>query len=151
MANIYDGEEKLFYVSAEGEYNAVTNTLVRAEGHAELCKPWEVMDGAMIISNVAGDALVINNKLKRVHGKADVALPKWNITGGVDVSWSNETGADVYEGSGWLNVKLLGGKVDGKVTIMLRRRPSSSTSPARSNTRSTSTWAGSSIVRSTKS
>jgi hypothetical protein len=116
-ANIYQGEEKLFYLSAEGEYNAVTNTVVRAEGHAELCKPWSVMGGKMIISNVKGDALVLENKLKRVHGQADVELPDWNVKGGVDVTWSNETGEDVYEGSGWLQVKLKEGKVDGKVDI----------------------------------
>ncbi|MBN1947168.1 MAG: hypothetical protein JW797_15970, partial [Bradymonadales bacterium] len=115
---IWDKDGKFVTVEASGKYNAVDNNIEHAEGSLTLNRPWSLLGGKIIVSNVKGSGLIKDNKIRSVSGSAEIDMPDWNIKGGfTKISWSNLTGQDVYEGSGWLHVKLLGGKVEGRVTV----------------------------------
>lgn len=107
-AELWNKDGALVRVSAAGEYDAVENKIKRLEGSATLLQPLKLLGGALIVSNVAGNAKIVDNKLVSAGGKGQIEIPSLNnMKGQFDVKWSNETGRDVYEGSGKLDFVLI--------------------------------------------
>jgi len=104
---VKDGED-LVWLSASGEYNAVENTLVECEGTAKLLRPFEMLDGGIIISDVSGTARIENNELVSAGGDGTIAIPMLpgDVNGTFNVNWRNEGGNDIYSGGGDINFTL---------------------------------------------
>lgn len=126
--DIWDNKGALVNVAAEGEYNAVTNTLVRVEGSAKLLRKMELLDGAIILHNAKGNAKVENNKLKSGHVEATVEIvPLNNMKGHIAVDFCNEGNGWEFWGNGWVDFTLIkndpqtGRYMGGKVSLDYKR------------------------------
>lgn len=116
-----DGEA-LVSMSASGEYDAVENKLLWAEGSATLLKPWELLDGKIIVEGVTGTARIEDGELVRAGGEGTISIPDLKSVGTIAMDWRTEGGKDVYSGSGQLNFTLLddpetGRKTEGEISI----------------------------------
>jgi len=114
---IWKDDEPLVWLSANGEYDAVRKMLVKVEGTAVLQRPFELMDGLVIIEGITGQAKIQNNELVAAGGAGTVRIPSMNeMTGTFNVNWSNEGGKDVYSGSGQLSFTLFDDASTGRKT-----------------------------------
>jgi len=116
---IHDDTGPLVHVMAGGEYNAVTNKIVRAQGTAEIMRPIEIGgtgDNAFIrIDTLSGSATVENSELKAVEGALAFVLPKMPGCGGsFSGGWTNVTGVDQYWGTGHLDIAMFQGEKEGR-------------------------------------
>ncbi|MBU0606480.1 MAG: hypothetical protein KKI08_01285, partial [Armatimonadetes bacterium] len=112
----------LVSIEASGEYDAVQNKLLWAEGSAKLLRNLELFDGKVIVSKLEGTARIENNKLVRAGGSCAVQVVGFEgatIAGGVDdFLWQNTGGTDEYTGKGWLQVDV-GEKISGRLDFEL--------------------------------
>lgn len=124
---VHDETGPLFSVDADGEYNAVDNDLVWAEGTAAILRPIEiggVGDQALIrITSLVGSARVEHNELKAASGEISFELPRFKgATGTLSGGWTNASGEDEYWGAATIDFVLyddpdtgrhLGGELHG--------------------------------------
>src|SRR5690606_103563 len=75
MADLYMDGEQFLHIEGEGEYNAVTNELVRLSGSASLTREWSLLDGNIVITNIEGHATIENGQLVEAGGEAGVRCP----------------------------------------------------------------------------
>jgi hypothetical protein len=114
---LWEDDSPLVWLSASGEYNAVTKTLVSVEGTAELQRPFELMGGLVILDGITGHAKIVNNELVAAGGAGSISIPSMNdMTGTFNVEWRNEGGRDIYSGSGELNFTLFDDASTGRKT-----------------------------------
>jgi hypothetical protein len=107
-AELWKDGEGIVRVTADGEYNVVTNTLTRLEGQATLLKPLSLMGDSIIVSEVSGHATIENNELVAAGGSGNILIkPLNNMTGTFEVEWSNRGGNEQYSGRGWLDFTLI--------------------------------------------
>ncbi|MCO4746790.1 MAG: DUF4157 domain-containing protein, partial [Proteobacteria bacterium] len=107
MVNIGNADGPLIYLEAQGEFDAVNKNIERLEGTMRMLRPFELLDGAIIIENVSGSALVENNALTEASGGGTIRVPPLNdMTGTFNVNYSTEGGVEKYWGDGQLDFTL---------------------------------------------
>jgi hypothetical protein len=107
-AQIWKDGAGVVEVTAQGEYNVVTNTLTRLEGTARLMQPLSLLDGQIEISNLTGSATIENNELVEAGGNGQIVIhPLNDMTGSFELEWSNRGGNEQYSGRGTLEFTLI--------------------------------------------
>jgi hypothetical protein len=107
-AQIWKDGAGVVEVTAQGEYNVVTNTLTRLEGTARLMQPLSLLDGQIEISELTGTATIENNELVEAGGSGQIVVhPLNDMTGSFELEWSNRGGTEQYSGRGTLEFTLI--------------------------------------------
>lgn len=107
-AQIWKDGAGVVEVTAQGEYNVVTNTLTRLEGTARLMQPLSLLDGQIEISELTGTATIENNELVEAGGSGQIVVhPLNDMTGSFELEWSNRGGNEQYSGRGNLEFTLI--------------------------------------------
>jgi hypothetical protein len=107
-AEIWKDGEGYVNITAQGEYNVLTNTLTRLSGTATLLKPLQLLGGEVEVSNVQGKATIENNELVEVSGRGDLVIhPLNDMKGWFEVKWSTSGGVETYEGTGNVEFTLM--------------------------------------------
>ncbi len=102
-----DGQP-LVGITGEGRYDAVRNKIVKASGIATIVRPFELLDGQVVLSEITGTATVEDNLLVEAGGSGKiVVLPLHEMAGTFEVCWSNRGDGDKYSGRGELDFTLL--------------------------------------------
>lgn len=116
---IYDGDRPLVHAVAEGEYDAVNDTIVRAIGDAELIEPLYLggtseSDALLVIRALGGMATIENSALVAVHGDMSFELPRLGLAGAFNGDWTNVNGVDEYWGDGHIAFDLFADDDEGR-------------------------------------
>ncbi|TNE86684.1 MAG: DUF4157 domain-containing protein [Deltaproteobacteria bacterium] len=125
--NIGNADGPLIYLEAQGSFDAVQKNIERLEGTMTMLRPFELLDGAIIIDQVTGSALVENNELKEASGGGRITIPDLNnMTGTFNVNYSNQGGTEEYWGDGTINFTLFdepdkGRSMQGEVSATYNR------------------------------
>ncbi len=114
-AELHTDGSGLASITADGSYNVVTNTLEELTGTATLLRPFELFGGSVILSDVTGTGTIRDNDLVSLGGDGTITLPDLNnMEGSFSVDWSNESGTDVFEGSGFIDFTLFDDQSTGR-------------------------------------
>jgi hypothetical protein len=117
MCVLSTGDEPLAELTATGEYDVVSATLIQAEGTATILRPFELLDGLVILDGIEGTGKMEENKLVSLGGVGTISIPTMNeMTGTFEVDWRNDGGKDIYTGSGELAFTLLDDPTTGRKT-----------------------------------
>ncbi len=107
-AEVWKDGQGVVRVTADGEYNVLTNTLTRLSGTATLLRPLQLLGGAVEVSNVVGTATIENNELVEAGGRGDLIIhPLNDMQGWFEVNWSTRGGVETYDGTGNVEFTLM--------------------------------------------
>lgn len=113
LASLADAKGPLVDLRATGEFNAVTNTIVQAEGSATMLRTWEPIAG-LVISDVSGSGKIAENKITEVQGNGTVAMAAIHAKGTIAAKWRNDGSGDKYSGEGSLAFDWAMGSASGR-------------------------------------
>ncbi|MFO0749884.1 MAG: DUF4157 domain-containing protein [Myxococcota bacterium] len=125
--DIHDSTGPFVHAEADGEFNAVTKTIVKLHGQARLLRTISVgSPPAVNIKTLQGDVWVENNEVKKIEGKLGVELPSLSkngakASGTFEGGWEKTASVDEFWGKGDVDFtvfdkgeRYLKGKVTGE-------------------------------------